>query len=847
MKKFSLFILALLCLCANVAWADIAWMGETPMDNSQTTRYFYIKSVQADLYINGNHGSDNIGTLRTEPDLWQVLWQESNPSGADFKVVISRGWENASDNEFSLNINKSGNVNLEHPTNWGNYEGPNTTEISESTTNTSLNAWKIHRVAKTAKRMNRSGNSLTAQLASETATESSDWLFISENQYNNHIAMVAYEAANARLNAFLGNSANTDAANYPAGYWASHSAPTSSKDITRYLSSDDGAWMCTSDESSTINGHTTTISNWLSEVEGVRVAYAYALEQLEIAELSGYDASAERATIAACSTADAINAAVETLRTNAKSYISTHRTEGMDMSIYMVNPTVFYSSSNQGMPDGWNYYDLNGGNGNRVKHVASDANPSVDTYMEFYFYDGERSSFRADYYQAVKLPAGRYRISADIFFNGNDGVYALYAYVNTDNVQHTTSVNGGDAEVFNKYTLDFDLSAERVVNIGVKKIANASSGNWMGADNFKIVCLSPEYAVSPAATKTADNWTFSSGATSSGWTNKRLINYGSSTDLVECYNDANTYIGDVMYYRFDGLDNGFYTAEVELNVHCADWNNNYPAETSKANKDNVAVLKANNQRTTSPLQNDRNAVGSSRQSTISYIYVNDGTLTFTLSTLVTGANWLSVKINSLTYLGPNTYDLTVSSAGWASLCLPFAADIPDGITAYYAKATTASTITLSPITATTIAANEPIVVNAVEGTYTFHAASSAAESISGNLLGGVTQYTDFTSGDKYVLAGVNAGVPYFAKLLAQTDISASSAFLPAYKAYIDASTITGSGLAPERISLVIEDTNNATSIETTNCDIKAQKVLRDGQILILRGNEAYDLIGRRLK
>ena len=602
----------------------------------------------------------------------------------------------------------------------------------------------------------------------------------------------------------------------------------------------EGDWLNNANNYSIVNTLTSDLNTWLTEKKPIIAPYLYALVQADIAERSGYNAASDRTAINNATTVEGVNNALNTLRTNAISYISSHKTAGMDMSIYMVNPTIIQQSTTKAMPSGWTAYAHESVNGTYSKDLASDSDPAKDTYLENY--NTTSASFNVDYYQAVTLPAGTYRLSAKIFFNGNDGAVALYAYY--DNQSFLSPVKGGDGGVFNDYSLDFALSAEKTVNLGVKVVSTPASGSWMGADNFSLTYISDGTGIDVSEANNLENWGWCNDNANS-WKYKESFGYA-GYQMVQCYNDNSQTKGDVMTYTLTGLTPGFYTANVGFNVHCSNWNGVTVVEGAEGTK-NIAVLKLNNQYCTSALVKNTGAAAACHIEEVKYIQVQeDGKLVLTVSTQANGANWLTVRLNSLTYLGSGSYTLKVGGIGWASLCLPFATEISEGVTAYYARVVDAEKVTLSPVRTESIAANEPVIIQAEPGEYTFNITNSSPSKIAENLFSGTTAYkNDFATNSVYVLSSSN-GNACFAPLIKQSGdaLAFDYAFLGAYKAYLP---IPQGNNAASRISFVISEENTATSVQNIKGADSVQKIVRDGQLLIIRGSEIYDVTGRRIQ
>lgn len=98
------------------------------------------------------------------------------------------------------------------------------------------------------------------------------------------------------------------------------------------------------------------------------------------------------------------------------------------------------------------------------------------------------------------------------------------------------------------------------------------------------------------------------------------------------------------------------------------------------------------------------------------------------------------------FLEVPTYDVEISSAGYATFCLPYNATVPSGLTAYTAT-DNGESVKLTAIESGKIAANEGVVLKGDEGTYTFVAAEGNVSATANNQMVGVTEDTPLTSAD----------------------------------------------------------------------------------------------------
>lgn len=163
---------------------------------------------------------------------------------------------------------------------------------------------------------------------------------------------------------------------------------------------------------------------------------------------------------------------------------------------------------------------------------------------------------------------------------------------------------------------------------------------------------------------------------------------------------------------------------------------------------------------------------------------------------------------------------TVSSAGYATFCLPYDATIPEGLTAYTAN-DNGESVKLTAIKSGKIAANEGVVLKGDEGTYTFVAAEGNVSATAGNQMVGVTEDTPLTSADNaYMLTRKKDDGSIAFRLLA-TDYT-----LGANKAYLKLENN-----ARNLISVVWDD--NATGIY----DLSEKEEVENGAIYNLAGQK----------
>lgn len=144
------------------------------------------------------------------------------------------------------------------------------------------------------------------------------------------------------------------------------------------------------------------------------------------------------------------------------------------------------------------------------------------------------------------------------------------------------------------------------------------------------------------------------------------------------------------------------------------------------------------------------------------------------------------------------FDLTISSASYSTLWVPFAVEIPSGVTAYTGSINGKS-LHLNEVESTTLPANTAVVLKGNEGTYNFDITDDVA-AIGGNVLlgskGNVTGGTGI-----YALSKKNDAVGFYPV--------ASTVTIPANKAYLDTNETNVKGF-----TFIFDD--DATGISNLN-------------------------------
>lgn len=169
-------------------------------------------------------------------------------------------------------------------------------------------------------------------------------------------------------------------------------------------------------------------------------------------------------------------------------------------------------------------------------------------------------------------------------------------------------------------------------------------------------------------------------------------------------------------------------------------------------------------------------------------------------------------------------NVTLSSAGYATFCLPYNAIVPERMTAYTAT-DNGESVKLTAKESNKIAAGEGVILKGKEGTYTFVAAEGNVNATESNQLVGITKDTQLSASDNaYMLTrDKNTNAIAFRRLATTTPYT-----LSANKAYLK---LNGGDESRQLISVTWDD--NATSIY----ELKGKKDVHDGAIYNLAGQK----------
>ena len=134
-----------------------------------------------------------------------------------------------------------------------------------------------------------------------------------------------------------------------------------------------------------------------------------------------------------------------------------------------------------------------------------------------------------------------------------------------------------------------------------------------------------------------------------------------------------------------------------------------------------------------------------------------------------------------------------------------------------------------------------VVLRASQADFTLTPSAASPVSVENNALRGTDVNMDVPSDHCYVLSGADGFVGFYPLSAPYT--------LTAHKAYIDLDNLPGgANNAPRRLRFVFSEEQTATGMENVqNEETKAQKVMIDGVMYIIRGEHMYDAQGQIVK
>jgi len=222
--------------------------------------------------------------------------------------------------------------------------------------------------------------------------------------------------------------------------------------------------------------------------------------------------------------------------------------------------------------------------------------------------------------------------------------------------------------------------------------------------------------------------------------------------------------------------------------------------------------------------------------------------------LVRGVNYTMTDIYVLEGTPVNTVAsyLPVTSAGMATFIVPFnVQSLPDGVQAYELTNNGDATIWATEVNA--LEADKPVLILAAEGEYEFISEEGASDDISsktdlytnGALIGtyqAIDPLEQTTGGNfNYILSKDGDGNVGFYQ------VRDNSCSVPAYRAYLSCGYNASSTLASAPKMHIVFHKDNTTGIENQELKANSQKLIRNGQLFIIRDGRTYNALGVEVK
>ncbi len=184
-----------------------------------------------------------------------------------------------------------------------------------------------------------------------------------------------------------------------------------------------------------------------------------------------------------------------------------------------------------------------------------------------------------------------------------------------------------------------------------------------------------------------------------------------------------------------------------------------------------------------------------------------------------------------------TVSKTMTAAGWATFCSPYALDFSSSITnltkAYTITGASGSTLTLSEITGT-IPANTGILLNGTAGTIAIPAVASSSTDVSTNKLVGVTSETSGVAAGIYVLMNGTNGVGFYQTTNAFT-VGANTAYLP-----------SGFDSTGARDFFLFSETTGINSVQSSESSVQSEYYNLAGQRVAQPTKGLYIVNGKKV-
>lgn len=246
--------------------------------------------------------------------------------------------------------------------------------------------------------------------------------------------------------------------------------------------------------------------------------------------------------------------------------------------------------------------------------------------------------------------------------------------------------------------------------------------------------------------------------------------------------------------------------------------------------------------TSSSGQTDRYLVINGEQGSVATSGTNQKNETFNVvgDVTISFLNGKPLRIQKIVFTPIASVSKTITAAGWATYCSPYALDFSGDIehldAAYIVTGGAAGVLSMDEVTGT-VPANTGLLLKG-EGECVIPVVASSSTNVSANKLVGVTEETEIDANTGYVLMA-SPSLGFYKNANAFT-LGANTAYLPVG---FDESTPDA---APSAFRIV-DEVNGATDIQNIEANEKAVKFIENGRILILRDGITYDALGRKVR
>ena len=189
----------------------------------------------------------------------------------------------------------------------------------------------------------------------------------------------------------------------------------------------------------------------------------------------------------------------------------------------------------------------------------------------------------------------------------------------------------------------------------------------------------------------------------------------------------------------------------------------------------------------------------------------------------------------------NTYPITISEAGFASLCLPFSVTLPTGVTANKVSAVTSENneLTLESV-GTTLAANEAVILQGTAGTYNLTINTDEGTKTTGNILTGATVKRKGITDTYYALGYKALDADSETKTAGLYKVSTQT--MPANKAYLLKNSIPAESQNAMMFSFNFNESTGINKVTVDNADsdtyydLNGHRVLYPTHGIYVKGN-----------